>query len=256
MSFDRITPFRDLTLVPLGLNETLVIACDSLGGIGPKAHDSVKAPADVVGQYTVRVPLMEVLACGASPFVVVNTLSVEMEPTGRGFIKGIMEELKAAGLPADLVVTGSTEENVVTSQSGLGVTVIGRASTRELRLGRSQAGNLVVCMGEPKVGPEVLDDTNKADSALVKKLLAVPSVRETLPVGSRGVLYEAELLAQCSGNRLVLATSPEIDLQKSAGPATCLLVSVEEDAWIALREVTDLPLFMIGRLASPTINYN
>ncbi|MEW5920354.1 MAG: AIR synthase related protein [Bacillota bacterium] len=248
MSINRITSFRDLTLVPLGSNEILVIACDSLGGIGPKAKDNVKTPADVVGKYTARVPLMEVLACGASPFVVVNTLSVEMEPTGAGFIKGIQEEIRMAGFPSGIAVTGSTEENTTTCQSGLGVTVIGKATNSELRLGQSRAGDLVVCLGRPKNGTEVLDGTAKADPALVKKLLAVPCVREILPVGSRGVLYEAELLAQCSGNRLVLSPSPEIDLKKSAGPSTCILVSVEESDCTALRELTELPLFIVGSL--------
>lgn len=248
MAISGITTFRDLTLIPLGASEILVIACDSLGGIGPKPHDSVKTAADVVGKYTARVPLMEVLACGASPFVVVNTFSVEMEPTGTGIIKGITEEIMMAGLSAELAVTGSTEENAATCQSGLGVTVIGRAVKSELRLGKSRSGDLVVCIGQPKVGIEVLDGTKKADPALVIKLLAVPFVREILPAGSRGVLHEAELLAAGSGNRLVLTPFPEIDLRKSAGPATCVLVTVAEAHFAALRAVTDLPLFIIGTL--------
>jgi len=234
--------------MPLGASETMVIACDSLGGIGPKPHDSVSAPADLVGRYTARVPLMEVLACGASPLVVVNTLSVEMEPTGAGIIRGIKEEIMMAGLSADIAVTGSTEENAVSCQSGLGVTVIGKAAINELRLGRSRAGDLVICLGRPKVGTEVLDGTKKADPALVKKLLAVRFVREILPVGSQGVLHEAEMLAECSGNRLGLTLFPGIDLQKSAGPSTCVLVSVAEAHWAALKELTDLPLFIVGTL--------
>ncbi|MDO9534969.1 MAG: hypothetical protein Q7J85_06470 [Bacillota bacterium] len=251
MDINGITSFRDLILAPLGANEILVIACDSLGGVGPKPHDNVKTPADVVGKFTVRVPLMEVLACGASPFAVVNTLNVEMEPTGTGFIKGIREEIMMAGLSDDIAITGSTEENTTTCQSGLGITVIGRAAKSELRLGKSGAGDLVVCMGWPKVGSEVLDGTENADPVLVKKLLTLPYVREILPVGSCGVLYEAELLALGSGNRLALMPFPNIDLQKhkSAGPSTCILVSIEEIYLTALSELTDLPLFIIGSLA-------
>lgn len=248
LAISNITSFRDLTLIPLGASEILVIACDSLGGIGPKPYDSVNAPAEIVGRCTARVPLMEVLACGAFPFVVVNTLSVEMEPTGVGMIKGIKEEIMLAGLSAEIVVTGSTEENATTYQSGLGVTVIGKAAKSALRLGRSRAGDLVICFGRPKFGIEVLECTKKADPALVKKLLAAPAVREILPVGSNGVLHEAELLAECSGNRLVLMPSPGIDLRKSAGPSTCVLVSVAEAHCTALRELTDLPLFIVGTL--------
>ena len=143
MVINEIISFRDLTLVPMGPDEVLVIACDSLGGIGTKPHDHVKAPADVLGKYTVRVGLMEVLASGASPLVVVNTLSVEMDPTGIGILKGIQQEIEAAGLPADIAVTGSTEENMETCQSGLGVTVIGKVAKSALRLGQSLPGDLV-----------------------------------------------------------------------------------------------------------------
>jgi len=73
--YEQIRQFRDLTLIPISHDELLVIACDSLGGIGPKQHDMVKVPAEIVGQYTVRGPLMEVLAAGARPVAVINTLA-------------------------------------------------------------------------------------------------------------------------------------------------------------------------------------
>jgi selenophosphate synthetase-related protein len=247
---NEIISFRDLTLVSLGPDEVLVIACDSLGGIGTKPHDRIKVPEDVVGKYTVRVGLMEVLASGASPLVVVNTLSVEMDPTGIGILKGIQQEIEASGLSADIAVTGSTEENMETCQSGLGVTVIGKAARSALRLGQSRPGDLVICLGRPKVGEEVLDCTEKATPALVKTLLELPYVREILPVGSLGVLHEAKLLAQCSGNRLEAAPSPGIDLHQSAGPATCVLISMEPEYLKALMKKTSLPIFIIGRLLS------
>lgn len=248
MVINEIISFRDLTLVSLGPDEVLVIACDSLGGIGTKPHDKVKAPEELVGKYTVRVGLMEVLASGASPLVVVNTLCVEMNPTGNSILKGIQQEIEAAGLSADIAVTGSTEENMETCQSGLGVTVIGKAAKSALRLGQSRPGDLVICLGRPKVGEEVLDYTEKANPALVKTLLKLPYVREILPVGSLGVLHEAKLLAQCSGSRLETEPSPGIDLHQSAGPATCVLISVDAAYLKNIKKISSLPVFIIGRL--------
>ena len=240
--------YRDLTLVPLANGEVLVIACDSLGGIGPKVSDVVKTTAEVVGRYTVRVPLMEVIAAGASPFVVVNTLSVEMEPSGKGILSGMQQEIMEASLNQDVLVTGSTEENIPTCQTALGVTVIGKAVKSMLRLGKAQGQDLVVCIGRPKVGDEVLDGTPAADIPLVRRLLELSWVREVLPVGSKGVLYEAKLLAAGAGTTLILEPDSALDLKKSAGPATCVLVAMDYERFDELAEITDLPVFCVGRL--------
>jgi hypothetical protein len=240
--------FRDLTLVPAGEDELLVIACDSLGGIGPKPQDTVKTSAEVVGRYIVRVPLMEVLAAGATPFVVVNTLSVEMEPTGKEILAGIRQEIMESGLATELVVTGSTEENVPTVQTALGVTVIGKTHKNLLKLGKARAGDVVACIGSPKVGDEVLDGTPVTDILLLRRLLKLPWAREILPVGSKGVLYEANQLAAGANTILELNAHSALDLVKSAGPATCLLVSLDEGKLNLLNMVTPLPVHRVGRL--------
>jgi hypothetical protein len=240
--------FRDLTLVPIGGGDVLVIACDSLGGIGSKVHDLVKTTGEVVGRYTVRVPLMEVIAAGASPIVVVNTLSVEMEPSGQEILYGMRQEMMEAGLGEDFLVTGSTEENVPMCQTALGVTVIGKAVQSALRLGKARVGDVVVCVGRPKVGDEVLDGTPAADVLLVRRLLALPWVREILPVGSKGVLYEAKLMAEGAGAVLNLGPDSALDVKKSAGPATCVLVAMDHERLDELTRMTELPIFRVGRL--------
>lgn len=240
--------FRDLTLVTTGKNDVLVIACDSLGGIGQKSNDLVKTTAEVVGRYTVRVPLMEVLAAGAVPFIVVNTLSVEMEPSGKKILTGIQQELIEAGLDQTVLITGSTEENIPTCQTALGVTVIGKAARNKLRLGKARAGDLVVCLGTPKVGEEVLDGTPSADIPLVLRLSQLPWVREILPVGSRGILYEARLLAKGACSSLNLKPDPALDMEKSAGPSTCVLVAIGKSNLKRLAGITELPVFPVGSL--------
>ena len=81
---------RDLLLLELTPEMEMVIACDSDGGIGPKEKDLVQVPGEVLGHFAARVPLMEILASGAVPALVVNTLAVEMEPTGSTIISGMI----------------------------------------------------------------------------------------------------------------------------------------------------------------------
>ncbi|KJS23594.1 MAG: hypothetical protein VR72_00315 [Clostridiaceae bacterium BRH_c20a] len=244
---DKTTNYRDLTLIQLNQEECLVIACDSLGGIGPKSQDKIKAPGEILGIFTARVPLLEVMATGAKPIVVINTLSVEMIPTGAEILKGIKREVEEAGLMDNIVVTGSTEENIETVQSALGITVIGKIYISELRLGKSSINDLIVCIGIPQVGGEVLTGKT-ANSKLLLKLLNISWVKEILPVGSKGIAFEADQLAKGAGLDLDLLPNPPIDLQKSAGPATCLLATLDKEYLPELVKIADLPVCQIGYL--------
>ncbi len=101
---------RDLSIVELPGDILLISACDSLGAIGPKELDQIPVPADFVGRALARVPLMEVMAAGAEPILLLNTLCVEMEPSGKEIIRGIVQELKKAGIDPSLVINGSTKK--------------------------------------------------------------------------------------------------------------------------------------------------
>jgi|LSQX01.3.fsa_nt_gb hypothetical protein len=244
----QIKSFRDLTLIETDSDHTFVIACDSLGAIGSKEADYLKTTANIVGRCTVRVPLLEVVAAGAKPLAIVNTLSVEMEPTGRAILSGIREELAASGFP-DIVITGSTEENVPTRETGVGITVIGEAKTTALRLGKARAGDTVYCLGKPRVGYEVLGAV-VPDVPLVNKLLEEEWIHEILPVGSRGVLYEAGQLAAGAGGELQLRADEDLDIRKSAGPATSLLLAAEDERAADLRELSGLEVYRVGSIIS------
>ncbi|MEW6662958.1 MAG: AIR synthase related protein [Bacillota bacterium] len=238
---------RDLTLVEIE-GTTLVIACDSAGAIGPKPMDRLPVSGELVGKLTAAVPLMEVMASGATPVTVINTLSVEMHPTGAGIIMGIRQAVAAAGLPLS-ILNGSTEENMSTQQTGVGVTVIGIAKPSQLRLGSSRPGDLVYCLGKPLVGQEVLDFPDQtAGIDTVRSVLNLPGVHEILPVGSKGIGYELEQLAGTAGlNYELLETAHTMDLQKSAGPATCLLVSVVNNSQSSLEGLL-VPATPLARL--------
>ncbi len=58
------------------------------------------------------------------------------------------EAALAGGLDPEMAVTGgSTEENIATSQTGIGIAAIGIAERSELRLGRASVGDALVCIG-------------------------------------------------------------------------------------------------------------
>ena len=224
----RVTKCRDLTLVRLAGPFYLVIACDSDGGIGPKPNDTFKAPPFVLGRLATRVPLMEVVASGARPLILVDTLSVEMEPTGRAIIQGVQYEARLAGMTDADMLTGSTEDNVPTTATGMGVTVIGLAEEKGLRPGRARRDDLVVCVGIPKTAPRDTvdpDDPEIADLPAVTALAGRDCVHDILPVGSHGGEYECRQMAAACGMRYIPIPS-EIDMVKSAGPSTCVLISL------------------------------
>lgn len=238
-------PNRDVGVVELGGGLYLVLACDSLGGIGEKERDVVRVSPYVVGRFTGRVALMEVLATGAAPRAVSAAIAGEPAPTGEGILAGLRDELKATGLALPLVV--STEKNVPTCQTGLGVTAVGTALRADLRLNTTQPGDRLYCVGVPKVGAEVtLEDPLLADCALVQELLACPGVHDVIPVGSRGLKGEAEQLAGALGLTLHWEEDLPVDITKSAGPATCLLVSASQIPRLGCQQ----PLQAVATLAS------
>lgn len=238
---------RDLTLVELA-ETVLVIACDSAGGIGPKPLDKLDVSGEMLGCIITSVPLMEVLASGATPVAVVNTLNVEMDPTGAEIVSGVRKAVQEAGLPLS-VINGSTEENMPTEQTGLGVTVIGAAGYGDLRLGSSRAGDLVCCVGKPLVGEEYLrSQQDTARISTVRTLLGLPGVHEILPVGSKGILYELSELARLAGLGFdLLDTASSVDLHKPAGPAACLLVSMAEGSRNWFKDI-EVPLTFLAKL--------
>ena len=212
---------RDLTIVPLEPENSIVIACDSCGAVGQKAGDVLALPPRYVGKFTARVALTEVVCSGALPVTISNGVACEMQPTGAEMLTGVQDEIKNAGL-ADIVVTGSTEENFETRMTALAVTVIGTAKEHDLKFGKAAKGDKLILFGNPQVGAEVDLDSGGFYTE-IRKLLLLPLVREIIPVGSKGVRYEAEMLASLNSVDFKLYES-EIDYLKSAGPATCLLI--------------------------------
>lgn len=251
-SWPQIRQVRDLSIITLDNDYSLVVACDSAGAVGNKELDDLKVSNYILGRFTSRVALLEVVAAGAIPILISDTLGVEMEPSGREIIQGIKDELKLLGLEERVHLTGSTEENFKPRQTGIGITVVGLGKTRQLKVGQTRGGHELLCFGYPKVGAEVrLDDPEIVSVATALELLAYQGVKEMVPVGSKGILYEARLLARCAGVELVVDPHCPLPLEKTAGPATCLLVAVEPRLTPVLERDFPLPVTKIGFFRDP-----
>ncbi len=252
---------RDLLYIPLGNDEVMVVACDSDGGIGSKPADTVAFDPTELGRFAVRVPLLELVAAGATAVVVVDALSVERDPTGAAILAGVLAEAASAGVGAD-AVTGSTEDNVPTVTTGIGVTVIGRATTADLRAGRAHAGDHVLLLGRPMSAP--VHDVRVGDPEILTvpaltAALALPIVHEALPIGSGGVTSELYQLAASAGLAHVVLPDWPVTPDQTGGPSTAALLAVDgvrspTDACAAVAAVTGLPVWPLAALVgiSPT----
>lgn len=245
----KIEKFRDITLIHINEHQIITISCDSSGGIGDKELDIVKTTPEIVGFFTTNVALAETLAIGATPITISNTLTVEMESTGKKIIEGVKKSLRVLPNSENIAITGSTEDNFHTLQTGMGITVIGVIDKNKWKKPITNSGDLAVVVGLPKVGHEVLLDKGKEILSLenLLKLTEKSFVNEILPVGSKGILYEANVMAESNNLSFLLEENVSIDINKSAGPATCAVVSIKEEDLQILKEYIDLPINIIGK---------
>lgn len=242
---------RDLLVTELTENFWMITTCDSDGGIGPKKLDAVFSPAYDLGRLAARVPIMEMLSSGALPILVVDTLCVEMDPVGKEIIRGVRDEVSDAGLNRDLVVTGSTEDNVVTYQTGVGIVVVGFVEKEDFKPGRSLENDLVICIGVPKSAPEYkvhYADNGIANTKLIKQLNSFEFIHDILPIGSKGISHEFSELAKSANLSPFYYEGITLDITKSGGPSTCCLVSLQKNKLDLIKDKIDKPITLIGEL--------
>ena len=215
--------YRDLSIIPISGEKKLVIACDSTAGIGEKQQDIVEIDPAITAAYCLRVPLMELFCFGAEPIAVIDLVGNEYETTGNRMLKGIKKELEKADL-IHLPLNGSTEENIETKTTSLGITVIAETTSEKETFRMSEACSLLQ-LGQPFVGEMVRRNTQNIFSyPLVKALKAERGVLDMLPVGSKGIRFEAELMTE--GSDFYVEFIEEKELDCSAGPATVVLLAV------------------------------
>ena len=243
----NIKKVRDLSLIEIG-RDYIVIAVDSFGGIGAKEHDVVKLSIEEWAIAILRVPLMEIIASGAQPILVIDALGVEYEPTGRQVIETLKRELSRLGYDG-LPLNGSTEDNIPVSSSAAGIVILGIVSKEDFSPGTTQDEDRAFVVGVPKSGPhervELGRDPEIPDIKDLITIRGVSGVHDILPVGSHGIAYEAKEMAKSANLNIEFFRDLPIDLKKSGGPSTCFLVS----SYLPREEIekfTKAPVFEIG----------
>lgn len=222
--------YRDLSLISVTNDWVCVQACDTSAAIGNKLHDLVQVSPQLTGQMATRVVLMELLCLGVKPQLI-NVLSGnEMEPTGALFNQGVMAELTRAGL-TETEINGSTEENMETTMTCLGITALGLAQKHLLRMGKVQAGDWAFQIGLPLVGQDVVDRQEAMvtyqDLDWLERTLQ-DELHELVPIGSKGSLSEAFQVAEVNQKTFFieshLSDLATQQIYQSSGPATSILV--------------------------------
>ena len=241
----KISKVRDLTLIKLTEDKNLVVACDSCGGIGSKPCDAFKVPPSIAAKFTARVALMEVLCTGAEVVTITDAVCNEMEPTGKEIIKGIKEELKEAKIK-EVTLNGSTEENFSTRSTGLGVTVVGIVDNKNMKVNNITKDCLLISIGVPKIGKEIDIlgyDEEIANYNHIFTLLNNKETYEIVPVGSKGILFEAEELAKSNKCRFYPNKDKiNVDIRRSAGPATVIIAAISKKVYENLNNKENINL--------------
>ncbi len=248
-----ITKYRDIQLIIKDQDSYLAIACDISAAIGPKDQDVVKVNNEMVGYYTAAVPIIELLAIGARPLSVVDTLGVEMHNSGLEIIEGIKKAMNEAHID-DQCLTGSTEDNMPTEMTSCGITVIGELSIELLDQQQAQSGQGVYLIGLPKVGQQLVEEEilgHKGEVisiSLVRNLRSFKQVGHLLPVGSKGISYELKTMMDLNQLEIIFGESIEVDLKVSAGPATCMIMTCWPEDIEQITKTINIPIHELGRL--------
>ncbi|XHH10504.1 MAG: ribbon-helix-helix domain-containing protein [Candidatus Bathyarchaeia archaeon] len=241
----------DVSIIKVPTGHAIVTGSTSSGAIGSKEQDKIKVTGNVLGKFLARVALMDVTATGAFPLLISATLGVEKDPTGNQILDGIRKETRLLGLDPNQVLLENTEDNIETVQTGVGLTVVGFANEAELRLARTCPGDKIVAIGRPKVGEEVIPAEAHgeiADLRNVGQLVQRRYVHDIAAVGTFGIAAEARMMAYGVGRQLKLFDVEGLDLNKSAGPATVVLASVDPERVEDLKDLIPKPVNVIGEI--------
>jgi selenophosphate synthetase-related protein len=241
----------DVTILRVPTGHAIVVGSTSSGAIGPKVMDKVKVDGRVLGKFLARVALMDVTATGAFPLSLSVTLGVEKEPTGNEIIEGIKREARTIGLDPNQVIMENTEDNFETVQTGAGLTVIGFANEDELRLGKTCPGDLIVAIGKPKVGNEVIAAEARGEIADLKNVTQLSQkkyIHDIAAAGTLGIADEARIMAYAVGRQIKLAEMQGLDINKSAGPATVVLVTLDRERLEDLTSLMRKPINVVGEI--------
>jgi selenophosphate synthetase-related protein len=241
----------DVNILRLPTGHFIVSGSTAMGAVGPKKMDKIKVDGHIVGKFLARVALMDVTATGAFPLILSLTLGVEKDPTGTEIIEGISREARTIGLEPNQVLMEKTEDNFQTLQTGAGLTVTGLANENELRVGKTLPGDLIVAIGRPKVGNEVIPAEARGEIADLKNVVQLTQrkyVHDIAPVGGFGIASEARMMAYSVDRQLKLVDVAGLDFNKTAGPATVVLATIDKERLEDLQDLIPKPIKVVGEI--------
>jgi selenophosphate synthetase-related protein len=241
----------DVSILRVPTGHAIIVGSTSSGAVGPKEMDKVKVDGHLLGKFLARVALMDVTATGAFPVLLSVTLGVEKEPSGNAILEGIRREARSIGLDPTQALMENTEDNFETVQTGAGLTVIGFANEDELRVGKTLPGDLIVAIGKPMVGDEVVAAEARGQIADLKNVIQLSQrkyVHDIAPVGGFGIANEAKMMAYGVGRQLRLYEIQELGLNKSAGPATVILATIDKEKLEDLASLIPKPINVVGEI--------
>lgn len=140
-----------------------------------------------------------------------------------------------------------------TNQTGMGITVLGICMEKELKIGKSLNNDLIVALGEPKVGSEVIDALKANARSIVmvedvQKLSKMVFVHEIVTVGHDGIKGSLEMMQSIAGYKYRMDEGMDIDIEKSAGPSTVVLITVEGKNMEMVKKSVKKLVQVIGRI--------
>lgn len=237
---------RDLTLLSIDDKRYLGISCDSCGAIGFKEHDVVKASPQITAYHTAKVVLAELMSMGFTPLVLADGLAVEMDDTGRQLIEGFNEALSELKT-CKVHLTGSTEENIKTVQTSMGVTGIGICDKEKLKYKKTIKNDICLLIGIPLVGNDVVNNPDKIMGITdYESLYLSDIIKEILPIGSRGISAELDELCGYNNLSFIYEQNITVDLKKSGGPSTCCIITIDKKNIERVKSLTDKSVQVLG----------
>ncbi|MBQ0141004.1 MAG: alpha-ribazole-5-phosphate synthase [Kurthia sp.] len=201
--------------------DNLVITSDNSGAIGQKPQDVVSVPDEVASYFSTRVALLEQLASFSRPIEVI-LLNFTGQDAWQRYINGIEQLFTEVGYPIP-EISGSTETNMPTLQSGFGITMIGKKQQPPLDLAKLHWYSY----GRPLVGNDLL--ANKHQVANLKEIVEAlknNEIKQVIPVGSKGVRHELQQLGLAE---IMDFNALPYDADASAGPSTLVLIAVTKE---------------------------
>ncbi|PAT02236.1 hypothetical protein CI105_02520 [Candidatus Izimaplasma bacterium ZiA1] len=210
----------------------LIITIDNAGSIGQKENDTINTNYETLAYFTLRTALIENLV-QYTKVIVITFANFCGDFSHKDIIKGISRIEKELGYKLPFI--SSSESNFVMRESALSFTCIGE----KLNTKRKSFSNVAV-IGRPLLGNEIIERASEIVTLKeIIALLASENVSKVISTGSKGINSKIE------SNLGFTFKSDEIDLYKSSGPSSCVIVVY--DSLKELKKIIKSPIIVLNK---------